>query len=322
MTDPVFRNAPLVAAIDIGTNSFHMVIASADSRGRLTVHHKHKIPVRLGKGPGNIDELQPDAIRRGIEALKVFSEKARESGAIVRAMATSAVREAANRDEFITPAKQEAGIDVNVISGGEEARLIYEGVRRALPVQNTRTLIIDIGGGSTECIVGEKGRTIFANSTKIGAVRLANEFFPEGVSNAGNVKNCREFISGIWKNVLEQVKSAGFRVSIGTSGTITSLVKMVYAEKGIDLSEKNVLEGLYANREDLLRVTNRVITTETVNDRIKIPGMEEKRVDILPAGALIIDYAIKFLQVEKIIISPYALREGILFDYYSNRFNL
>lgn len=166
----------LIAAIDIGTNSFHLVIAKIDSKGRFTVITRAKEVVRLGSSSNDMKYLSPEAMDRGVEALNRFKMICDSYKAKITAVATSATREALNKDDFISRVKSETGIDVNIVSGFEEARLIYLGVLQSLNIFDKRILLVDIGGGSTEFLIGEKGNVIYANSTKIGAVRLSNKF--------------------------------------------------------------------------------------------------------------------------------------------------
>src|SRR5690625_2389731 len=165
------------AAIDIGTNSVHLIVARGGPDGRFEVLAQEKEVVRLGHGTGDMTRLEPDAIDRGIAALDHFRQLADIWNADITAVATSAVREADNHDEFVSRARSEAGIEVEIISGVEEARLIDLGVVHALPIYEMRRLVIDIGGGSTELVVGQRDEVLAARSLKLGAIRLSNRFF-------------------------------------------------------------------------------------------------------------------------------------------------
>ncbi len=174
-----------LAAIDIGTNSFHLVVARVgDVEGgdgpagpAFEVIAREKEMVRLGSGSGDMKLLAPDAIERGVAALERLARIAEVHDADIHAVATSAVREAENAEEFLDRARDEAGVEVEVISGVEEARLIHLGVLQAVPVFDQRLVLVDIGGGSTEILVGEKGETLAAGSLKLGAIRLTRRFF-------------------------------------------------------------------------------------------------------------------------------------------------
>jgi hypothetical protein len=168
-----------LAAIDIGTNSIHLVVVKANENNRFEIIAQEKEVVRLGSGSKDMKYLKEDAMDRGIEVLKRYKQIADISRAEVKAVATSAVREALNQEVFIQRARAEAGIEVEIISGFEEARLIYLGVLQALPIFDKKILLIDIGGGSTEFLIGKAGEMIEANSLKLGAIRLTDQFFKE-----------------------------------------------------------------------------------------------------------------------------------------------
>ena len=153
-------NKKILAAIDIGTNSFHLVIADVNSKGQFKVLTREREVVRLGKSSDDMKYLDKDAIERGVSALKRFKLICDSYGAEIRAIGTSAVREALNKEIFINSVFENTGVNIEVVTGIEEARLIYLGVLQALKVFNERILLIDIGGGSTEFLIGEKGKII------------------------------------------------------------------------------------------------------------------------------------------------------------------
>ena len=159
----------LLAAIDVGTNSFHLVIARVSSSGRIEVITREREMVRLGKGAGEMKELSPEAIDRGIGALRRMKLLADGAGAPLRAIATSAVREATNAAAFVDRARIEAGVEIEVVSGVEEARLIHLGVLQGLPVFERPLLLCDIGGGSTELLLGHRGEVLVADRVPIRA---------------------------------------------------------------------------------------------------------------------------------------------------------
>ena len=167
------------AAIDVGTNSFHLVVARVSASGGLEILCRDKEVVRLGSGSGDMRLLTAEAIDRGIAALRGLVKTAASYGATVRAVATSAVREAENRREFLDRAAAEAGIDVEVVSGTEEARLIHLGVVQALSVFDRRILLVDIGGGSTELLIGRGNKPLAVRSVPSSAMSASRErFFP------------------------------------------------------------------------------------------------------------------------------------------------
>ncbi len=185
-----------LAAVDVGTNSFHLVVVKLLPDHSFTVLNKEKIVVRLGESPKQIKRLSEDAMVRGIEAMQLFALVAKRLKAPLRAVATSAVREAENKEEFIRRVRQAAGVEIEVVSGFEEARLIYLGVLQALPVYDKCTTLFDIGGGSTEILVGKAGNALYANSFKIGAIRMTQRFFPDEEIVKKQVERMRMFVRG------------------------------------------------------------------------------------------------------------------------------
>lgn len=306
------NKAPVIAAVDVGTNSFHLVVASIDSRGMLNIITRDKEMVRLGSSGSDMKYLSDEAIERGVVALKNFSKIARSEKADIRAVATSAVREALNKNIFIDRAREEAGIDVEVISGTEEGRLIYIGALHALPIYSKKALVIDIGGGSTETIVGFQAEIRYVNSEKLGAIRLTKRFFDNSNSWKDSVRRCREYIKGEWSPQLRAVKDLGFECVVGCSGTIHTLAKMVLAANGEAVPD--VLNGITVSADKILDIIEQIAKADSLKARLAIPGIDPSRADIIIGGALILEYFLLRLNVQKILISPYALREGIVFD--------
>ena len=169
-------DTPVLAAVDIGTNSVHMVVARVSSNGRVEILEREKEMVRLGRSGGDMKELATEAIDRGVAALRRCRSVADAHGAELAAVATSAVREAENRRDFLDRAYDEAGVSVDVISGFEEARLIHLGVLQALPLFDQRVLLCDIGGGSTEVLLGREADVLESRSFRLGAIRLTERF--------------------------------------------------------------------------------------------------------------------------------------------------
>lgn len=320
MTKETRENQNLIAAIDVGTNSFHLIVASVNEDGMLSIHLREKESVRLGSSTlKDMKKLAPDAVERGCEAMRNFSKLARSYNAEIHAAATSAVREADNRFEFIDRVKEETGVDVNIISGDEEGRLIYVGAIHSLPIYKKKALVIDIGGGSTETIVGKEGEILFVYSAKIGAIRISQNFFRDYVSTPDKVESCRRFIKGVWSPTLKRVKEEGFEVAVACSGTINTIVGIVNAMKGNKQPES--MNGLSATKSELLEAIDKIVSTRTIEERANIPGMDPKRADIILGGALILERAIIDLDIKQLTLSNFALREGIVFDVHENKSN-
>ena len=268
--------------------------------------------VRLGSGRGDMKRLKPDAIARGVEALRRMKQIADIDGAPVRAVATSAVREAENHTEFVTAAREQAGVEVEVISGVEEARLIHLGVLQAVPVFDRRLLLCDIGGGSTEILVGERGEVLTARSFKLGAVRLTNRFFPGQRLHPGAVSSCRGFVRSTLSPYSREVAGHGFEVAVGSSGTIHAVAAMAQAAAGGEPPRS--FNRFRLTADDVRDVCKELIAAPSVKQRSRLPGLDANRADIVLAGALILEGVFETFDVDELECSDYALREGVLLD--------
>ncbi len=296
------------AAIDVGTNSFHLVVAQILEDGTLDILTTEKDMVRLGSGAGDMKELAPDAIERGIAALQRMTQLATSMGAEVSAVATSAVREAANQAEFLQRARDEVGIDVEVISGVEEARLIHLGALQAIPAYGRRHLVVDIGGGSTEFICADGLPPIDLRSTKLGAIRLTEQFFADGV--ADDVVAARRFVRSRLAPVVHDYTPYGPELFIGSSGTIAALAKLAAARRGEVVRQTN---GLVLGVDELEELVAEMEGT-TTEDRSKWEALDQRRVNIIVGGAVLLAEVFALFGIDQMVYSDYALREGVLAD--------
>lgn len=304
---------PRLASIDIGTNSFHLIIGEADTNtGRFTILGRERELVRLGSGSTDMKYLQEDAMQRGIEVLKRFKGLADSAGAQVRAIATSAVREALNQSEFIRRVREATGIKIEVASGVEEARYIYLGILQALPVFNKRVLLIDIGGGSTEFLIGHKREIIYDISLKLGAIRMTQRFLSGKELDSKSIKSCREFVSGYMAPVTRECGKYNFEIAVGSSGTIGNIVNIINFSRGGNAETK--LNNFSFSSKELFNAVETITDAKTLKQRTKIPGLDSDRADIITAGALILEQIFVELGIKEMTYSEYALREGILFD--------
>jgi exopolyphosphatase / guanosine-5'-triphosphate,3'-diphosphate pyrophosphatase len=305
----------VLAAVDIGTNSVHLVVARVDEN-RIEVIDREREMVRLGSAAGDMKRLTPSAMNRGIEALVRFKQVAAIHEASMRAVATSAVREAANRSVFIERARAE-GIDIEVISGFEEARLIHLGVLQAVPVFDRQVVVCDIGGGSTELVVGTRGEILTARSLKLGAIRLTKRYFAKPKVSARAVESCRGDIRAVLVPAVREVQRAGFEVAVGSSGTIGAVCAMVAARQ--DAGIPKTLNNFTVTRDEIDGVVRRLVRAPTVKERAKIPGLDPRRADIILAGALILEQVVHEIGADELTFSDYALREGVLLDTWRRK---
>ncbi|MFM7665672.1 MAG: Ppx/GppA phosphatase family protein [Actinomycetota bacterium] len=301
----------LVAALDIGTNSFHLVVAKPVPGGFEVVTREKEV-VRLGHGGGDMKELSDEAIERGIKCLVRLAAIAESHDAEVRAVATSAVREAKNRSDFLKQVRKAAGVDIEVVSGVEEARLIHLGVLNAIGIHDRPMFVCDIGGGSTEVVVGLDDEVLFARSFKLGAVRLTDRFFANTTLHPSAVPSCRAFIRSSLSVVAPEVQELGFEVVAASSGTSETIARMILRTRGD--SEPKSMNRFEFSGDEVRAVVTALQSASTVEERIKRFGLESNRGDIILAGALILEGLVDTFELKSIMFSDYALREGLLLD--------
>jgi len=277
------------------------MVAEVDDDGSFRTLTREKETIRLGSGGGDMKHLSASAMDRGIEALSRFRHIADQWNAELTALATSAVREAKNRAEFLERARLEAGVDVEVIAGVEEARLIHLGVLQAVPVGDRRHLVVDIGGGSTEFIVGEGTTPRLLRSMKLGAIRLTDRFFPGGVTDDESVESCRQYVKGFLTTAARAIVDLDPELAIASSGTAETLASLCGSSERLDAA-------------DLTAMTAAIVAAKTPKRRMTKLGVDERRSGIIAAGAVLLDEITLSLNVETWHISPLALREGIVFD--------
>lgn len=301
------------AALDLGTNSFHLIIVKVNEDYTLNVIDKEREVIRLGSEHGaGMNFISDNEIEKAINVLNNFKKLAGNYKAKMRAVATSAVREAENKNDFIEKVLIETGINIEIIDGYEEAKLIYFGAEKALSLKNKKVLCIDIGGGSTEFILSDKGNIIFAESIKIGAVRLTKKFFPDFVINNERIKECNNFIE---KEILSNKNinlNENFDLAVGSSGTIEAAAIMINFRKQNKFPDQ--INGFVFDYNDLKELIENILNKKTANERLQVKGMETKRADIIPAGLLILNKVFELFNLKNIKVSDYALREGIIFD--------
>lgn len=301
-----------IAAIDIGTNSVHMLIARVAANGRFEVLTRQKEMVRLGSGQGEMKVLEPDAIDRGVAALARCRSLADSFDAPVFAVATSAVREATNAGEFLRRARAEAGVDVEVISGYEEARLIQLGVLQALPVFDQHLLLVDVGGGSTEVLLGQHGVVEYARSIKLGSLRMTRRFFPDGVVEADALDRCRTYVRNRLAPMVRDAAQLRHDIAVASSGTAEALAAMALSRRVEP--EPQSLNAAAISRAELTAVIEELASVATAEERRELPGVDPSRADILVGGGVVLEQVCEAIGITELTISEYALREGVLLD--------
>jgi exopolyphosphatase / guanosine-5'-triphosphate,3'-diphosphate pyrophosphatase len=308
----------MIAAIDIGTNSLHMVVVKIEaSLPSFSIIAKEKETVRLGDRNLETGELKPEVISRAIACLGRFKTLADslEVNSIV-AVATSAVRESPNGKDFLNQVETEVGLNVDLISGPEEARRIYLGVLSGMEFNNQPQIIIDIGGGSTELILGDKEEPRSLTSTKVGAVRLTGELVKSDPISESEFKYLQAYTKGMLERSVEEIqgklRNGDFPQLIGTSGTIETIAT-IHAREKLGLVP-STLNGYEFSLQDLRTWVNRLRKMTNI-ERAAIAGMPEKRAEVILAGAVILQEAMTLLGVESLTVCERSLREGVIVDW-------
>jgi exopolyphosphatase / guanosine-5'-triphosphate,3'-diphosphate pyrophosphatase len=302
-----------IAFMDFGTNSVRLLVVRIEPNQAYTVLHNLKEAVRLGEGEFARQLLQPQAMDRAVAVAQHFADVAHSADAEeIIAVGTAATREAENRDVFLRRLDSEAGIKLHVVSGKEEARLIYLGVSSGLHLDSQRALFIDIGGGSTETSVGTQDEDLYLNSLKVGAIRLSNQFLRgmTGPITPRLYERIKTYVRIEAARTLADLRREGFDVAFGSSGTIENLADIaVQARKGEARLPDDAM-----TLTDLCSAV-RMLCSLTLEQRRAVPGINPARADIIVGGAAILETLMEELKVPEIRVSERGLRDGLLVDY-------
>ncbi len=303
----------VIAAIDIGSNSAHMVIAEIDHVGEMRVLDTYKVTLRLGQAilaDGNFSE---EVIRRTGEALLHMKEIIKPFNAVTRAVATYATREAKNQKRFLREIERVSGIKVEVVDGIEEARLVFLGMRYGLALDQASCVGMDIGGGSTELIFAKDDDIAFATSLRLGAVTLTEKYFSRGYSQDGLKKMTDHVISRL-APLREETATLPFDRAVASSGTAKAIA-IIHAklQQGIDIKDVN---GYVLTRNDVLATVAEIQKLATPGKIKDATGIEQSRAEIIVAGATIFQEVTNLLKIKEWSVTSYGLREGLVADTF------
>jgi exopolyphosphatase/guanosine-5'-triphosphate,3'-diphosphate pyrophosphatase len=308
----------MIAAIDIGTNSLHIIVVKIEATlPSFTIIAREKETVRLGDRNLITGELKPEVMMKAIACLGRFKTLADSLGTnSIVAVATSAVRESPNGQDFLHQVETEVGLSVDLISGPEEARRIYLGVLSGMEFNNKPHIIIDIGGGSTELILGDSEEPRSLTSTKVGAVRLTGELIASDPISETEFKYLQAYARGMLERSVKEVqgklKIGDSPQLIGTSGTIETIAT-IHAREKLGLVP-STLNGYQFSLQDLRTWVNRLRKMTNV-ERATVPGMPEKRSEVILPGAVILQEAMTLLGVQSVTVCERSLREGVIVDW-------
>jgi len=307
-----------IAIIDLGTNTFNLLIVEISADKTYQLVFQNKISVKLGEGGINKGFIAPTAFNRGIDALKIHkltTEKHNVEKVI--AIATSAIRGASNGIEFITKAKEDCNVDIQVISGDREAEIIYYGVRDAVKLSDETSLIIDIGGGSTEFIIANKNKIFWKQSFLLGVARLLEMFNPSDPITDKEIQAIYNYLNQELKPLFKAVKKFPITELIGSSGSFDSLAEMVAHR----FYSPHIFDGkteFSFNLDDCAAV-HQTILRSTNAERLQMKGLVAMRVDMIVISSILVHFIIKSFSIPKMRLSTYSLKEGILSEIINSK---
>lgn len=296
-------NQDLIAAVDLGSNSFHLVVARKGD-GQLAVVDRLREAVRLGDGLDATGRPTGPVARAALDCLSRFGQRLADiPPENVRAVGTNALRRARNRSSFMQQAERALGHTIQVISGIEEARLVYLGAARSLPPDNQRRLVLDIGGGSTELIVGEGLETRALESLHMGCVSMSSRYFPEGRITAERFREAELAASLELRPVKNTFRRLGWFNVVGTSGTMRAAGRLMQELRGENMITPAGLDALVAMLVEAGRV-----------DASRFNSLSAERAAVLPGGLAVLRQLIKTFDIRELRVAEGALREGLLHD--------
>jgi exopolyphosphatase/guanosine-5'-triphosphate,3'-diphosphate pyrophosphatase len=301
--------AKRIAVMDLGTNTFHLLIAEGSATNYKAIIHEHD-SVKLGEGGINKGVIQPAAYERGIITMQKFRDDIEEHGVKqIRAIATSALRNASNGQQFIADVANKTGIQIELIDGEQEAEYIYKGVKLAGGLSDRTSLIMDIGGGSVEFILCNANTILWKQSFEIGAARLMDKFHRTDPIPVESIDTLHSYLEEHLTSFIAVASKHPVEALIGSSGAFETFAELIELEKenSFDLGIKN-----YAfNFADIINTTDKLIISSH-NERKSMKGIIPIRVDMIVVASLITRFIIQKLGITKVCMSTYSLKEGVL----------
>jgi exopolyphosphatase/guanosine-5'-triphosphate,3'-diphosphate pyrophosphatase len=293
-----------LAAIDLGSNSFHMVLGRVVG-GNSIITDRMKEMVQLGAGLGKDRMLSDASQQRALACLERFAQRASSlPGENVRAVGTNTLRVARNGERFLERAAQTLGHPIEIISGVEEARLIYSGVMRDRPAKDERLLVVDIGGGSTELIIGEGDKPLDLESLYMGSIDMVQRHFEDGKINAKRFRRAEVSAMQELERVQGRFRQLGWKAAVGASGTVRAVARVLH-EHGWGTG------GI--TRGSLQKLRDAVLEAGSL-ERLSFKGLSRARAAVLPGGLAVLSAIFETLEVDSMQVSQSALREGLLND--------
>jgi exopolyphosphatase/guanosine-5'-triphosphate,3'-diphosphate pyrophosphatase len=300
------------AVLDLGTNTFNLLVAESKEKNKYQIILNTKEGVKLGEGGINQKFITEAAFLRGISAISRHMEKIKNLKVDdIKAIATSAIRDATNGQEFLCALKQKFNLDVTIISGDTEAEMIYLGVKQTLPDFDQIFMILDIGGGSNEFIIADNSRILWKKSFPIGMARLLERFNPSDPINTEEINRIDSYLEEELIDLFETVKTLKPEILIGASGSFDSFVKMLISIKKVNHTEGNIFHHIPYQTIEYL---NQRLIISTKKEREMIAGLEPVRKDMIVLASIFVMFVLKKTGIKKIYQSSYSLKEGAIYQ--------
>jgi exopolyphosphatase/guanosine-5'-triphosphate,3'-diphosphate pyrophosphatase len=322
---PVWQRlqSPKVAALDLGSNSFHLIVAELAGEARFDVIERVKERVQLGESTFQTGRISPDLFERGLAALRrLRSVVRRHAPETVLAVATSAVRDAENGAHFLQNAIDAAGFPISVIDGLEEARLVCLGTRAGVELGGRRMALFDVGGGSTEAVLADEHDTLLTTSLDLGVLRLRSMWACQDPPTSADVARLERRIAQTLEPTLAHLTRLGFDVVVFSCGTARALLRLAHAQSsGAGATPPLPLPGAKLDLKSLVRLERRLARLGE-DARRQLAGEDPARVDTLLTGAVALRVLMQSIGVEQAVVSNTGLREGLVTDYARKRATL
>ena len=304
-----------ISVIDLGTNTFNLLIADTGVDRAYKIVYSSKLPVKLGKSGMDKKEIRPDAITRGMNAIDRHLQTIREyRSERTFAFATSAIRSARNGEQFVKMIQQKFNLDVEVINGDREAELVYYGVRQAVPLNNEKVLILDIGGGSNEFVIANQEKIFFKKSYPLGVARLLTKFRPSDPITIEEIEYISNYLEERLSDLIEEIRKHKITTLIGASGTFETLTAMIREDDSHSESETGISpEAVVIDLTDFENLYQKLINS-TLKERKQMKGLESMRLEMIVVATLIVKFVLQKFKLTRLIQSNFALKEGAVFE--------
>ncbi len=308
-----------IAVLDLGTNTFNLVIAEKNGKLSFTILHSSKLPVKLGEGGINQGIITQTAFDRGIDAIQKHHRIIQQYNVKkIAAFGTSALRTATNGAAFQKQVKNILGIDIEIITGDREAELIYYGVRQTHPMDTEIYLILDIGGGSNEFIIADKNKIYWKKSYKLGIARLLEQFKPSDPITTEQIMQVRNYIDNEISELVNTVRKYNIKTLLGASGSFETFVAMIEASE--EMTETQVAlfpRSIPIQKSDFDELYTKLMNS-TSAERSKMKGLEPMRIEMIVLACLFTKFIIEKLEISNIIQSNFALKEGAVYQLFND----